>query len=184
MRASTKSVIFFIIVYLGSLGILAAGIGYLYYMDQKQSIINKMRFEMRYKIKSINAKLEYYHANKKEDFIFYEEGYGIALYDNKRELIASNFTHDTIKFAELFYSTEKGDISLPQKELKLLKHFLQHPNEVVTFENLYEVLWDYDENGSSESLRAHIKNLRKQLTQDMIHNLRGIGYRFEMKVSN
>ncbi len=80
--------------------------------------------------------------------------------------------------------TEKGDISLPQKELKLLKHFLQHPNEVVTLENLYEVLWDYDENGSSESLRAHIKNLRKQLTQDMIQNLRGVGYRFEMKVSN
>jgi len=108
MRASTKSVIFFIIVYLGSLSILAVGIGYLYYMDQKSSLINKMRFEMRYKIKSINAKLEYYHANNKEDFIFYEEGYGIALYDNKRELIASNFTHDTIKFSELFYNTEKG----------------------------------------------------------------------------
>ena len=79
---------------------------------------------------------------------------------------------------------QNESISLPQKELKLLKHFLQHPNEVVTFENLYKVLWDYDETVSSESLRAHIKNLRKNLTQDMIQNLRGIGYRFEMKVSN
>ena len=74
-------------------------------------------------------------------------------------------------------------ISLPQKELKLLKHFLQHPNEVITFENLYQVLWDYDEEGSAESLRAHIKNLRKHFTEDMIQNLRGVGYRFEMKVS-
>jgi len=95
--------------------------------------------------------------------------------------ISQNVTFDID--TELLH-TEKGDISLPQKELKLLKHFLQHPNEVVTFENLYKVLWDYDEAVSSESLRAHIKNLRKQLTQDMIQNLRGVGYRFEMKVSN
>ena len=80
--------------------------------------------------------------------------------------------------------TEKGNVSLPQKELKLLKHFLKHPNEVVTFESLYEVLWDYDETPSSESLRAHIKNLRKHLTKDMIQNLRGLGYRFEMKASS
>ena len=80
--------------------------------------------------------------------------------------------------------TQNGSISLPQKELKLLRHFLQHPNEVVTFENLYKVVWDYDENVSPESLRAHIKNLRKHLAQDMIQNLRGVGYRFEMKVSS
>ncbi len=80
--------------------------------------------------------------------------------------------------------TGKESVSLPQKELKLLKHFLKHPNEIVTFDNLYEVLWDYDETPSSESLRAHIKNLRKHLTKDMIQNLRGLGYRFEMKASN
>ncbi len=79
--------------------------------------------------------------------------------------------------------TSEGSVSLPQKELKLLKHFLKHPNEVVTFESLNEVLWDYDETPSSESLRAHIKNLRKHLTKDMIHNLRGLGYRFEMKAN-
>lgn len=80
--------------------------------------------------------------------------------------------------------TANGSVSLPQKELKLLKHFLKHANEVVTFESLYEVLWDYDETPSAESLRAHIKNLRKHLTKDMIQNLRGLGYRFEMKASD
>jgi len=78
-------------------------------------------------------------------------------------------------------NTQKGAISLPQKELKLLKHFLQHPNEIITFENLYKVMWDYDEEISSESLRAHIKNLRKHLSKGMIENLRGIGYRFKMQ---
>ncbi|SFZ97802.1 Two-component system response regulator DccR [hydrothermal vent metagenome] len=74
-------------------------------------------------------------------------------------------------------------VVLPLKELKALKHFLHHPNELVTFETLNSVLWDYDENPSSESLRAHIKNLRKHLGQDIIHSVRGSGYRFEMKKS-
>lgn len=79
--------------------------------------------------------------------------------------------------------TPKGEISLPQKELKLLKHFLQHPNEIISFENLYKVAWDYNEDASSESLRAHIKNLRKHFDKDIIENLRGVGYRFEMKMA-
>jgi DNA-binding response OmpR family regulator len=84
---------------------------------------------------------------------------------------------------ELLHTGGKS-VSLPQKELKLLKHFLKHPNEVVTFESLYDVVWDYDETPSSESLRAHIKNLRKHLAKDMIQNLRGLGYRFEMDTSD
>ena len=78
--------------------------------------------------------------------------------------------------------TKIGEVSLPQKELKLLKHFLKHPNEIITFENLYKVVWDYNEEISSESLRAHIKNLRKHFTKETIQNLRGVGYRFEMKI--
>ena len=81
---------------------------------------------------------------------------------------------------ELLLDQNKS-VSLPLKELKALKHFLQHPNELVTFETLYSVLWDFDENPSSESLRAHIKNLRKNLGQDLIHSVRGSGYRLEIK---
>ncbi|NOR56024.1 MAG: hypothetical protein GQ531_07425 [Sulfurovum sp.] len=103
MRASTKSIIFFMVVYLGSLSLLASGMAYLYYMDQKKSLIDQLRLEMRYKVKSINAKLEYYHLNKDEEFTFYEEGYGIALYDNKRELIVSTFHNETIDLSQFFY---------------------------------------------------------------------------------
>ena len=83
-----------------------------------------------------------------------------------------------------FLHTKEGSISLPQKELKLLKHFLQHPNEIITFEDLHRVMWDYDETASAESLRAHIKNLRKHLTKNMIQNLRGLGYRFTLKTNS
>lgn len=92
--------------------------------------------------------------------------------------IDENITFDID--TELLHIGEES-VSLPQKELKLLKHFLKHPNEIVPFEDLNGVLWDFDETASAESLRAHIKNLRKHLTKDIIQNLRGQGYRFEMK---
>lgn len=92
--------------------------------------------------------------------------------------IDENITFDID--TELLHIGEES-VSLPQKELKLLKHFLKHPNEIVSFEDLNSVLWDFDETASAESLRAHVKNLRKHLTKDMIQNLRGQGYRFEMK---
>jgi two-component system OmpR family sensor kinase len=91
------------VVYLGSLSILATWIGYLYYQDQKKSLIDNMHLEMRYKARSINAQLEYYHMNQSEQFTFYEEGYDIALYDNQRALIASTFMDNTIDFSKLFY---------------------------------------------------------------------------------
>lgn len=107
MRASTKSIIFFIIVYLGSMSILALGVGNLYYLDQKKSLIDQMRLEMHYKAKSINARLEYYHLNQNEVFTFYEEGYDISLYDREEELIASTIQEDgTIYFSKLFYAIE------------------------------------------------------------------------------
>lgn len=103
MKANTKSILFFMVMYLGSLSLLASGIAYLYYMDQKKSLIDQLRFEMRYKVKSINAKLEYYHLYQDEEFTFYEEGYGIALYDNKRKLIVSTFPGENIDFTQFFY---------------------------------------------------------------------------------
>ena len=106
MRASTKSVIIFMVVYLGSLSILASWVAYLYYEDQKNSLLEKTHLEMRYKARSINAKLEYYHTHQSEQFTFYEDGYDIALYDNQRNLIASTFIDHTIDFSKLFYNDE------------------------------------------------------------------------------
>lgn len=80
-------------------------------------------------------------------------------------------------------STPEGDIVLPPKELNALKYFLKHANQTVTFEDLYRVMWDYEDNATAEALRVHIKNLRKYFAPDTIQNLRGTGYRFVMKAS-
>ena len=103
MKAVTKSLIFFLIIYLGSIAILGGIIGYFYFHDKKDAIIDKMHVGMRYKAEEINAKLEYYHNSKKEEFVFSEDGYDIALYDNSKTLIASTFGNEYINLSKFFY---------------------------------------------------------------------------------
>ena len=56
------------------------------------------------------------------------------------------------------------EVKLNLKELKLLKFLLQHPNELLSHERIYDFVWDYDEEYSDNSLRTYIKNLRKIFT--------------------
>jgi DNA-binding response OmpR family regulator len=67
---------------------------------------------------------------------------------------------------------------LSQKESKLLKLFLQHPNALLTHEQIYEALWEWDEEPSESSLRTYVKNLRKYLGGERIVSLKKLGYKF------
>lgn len=73
------------------------------------------------------------------------------------------------------------DIKLNLKELKLFKLFLQHPNELLSHEKIYDYVWEYDEDYSDNSLRTYIKNLRKILGKDKIVSLKKLGYRFNQE---
>lgn len=84
---------------------------------------------------------------------------------------------------ELLFDPRQGklvrngeEISLPRKEVKILKILLSHPNEVISSQTLIESAWDFQDDASEESLRTHIKNLRKHLGKAVILNLRGQGY--------
>ena len=73
------------------------------------------------------------------------------------------------------------ELKLNLKELKLLKFFLQHPNELLSHDRIYDYVWDYDEEYSDNSLRTYIKNLRKILGKDKIVSLKKLGYRFNQE---
>ena len=73
------------------------------------------------------------------------------------------------------------EVKLNLKELKLLKFLLQHPNELLSHERIYDFVWDYDEEYSDNSLRTYIKNLRKILGKDRIVSLNKLGYRFNQE---
>ena len=87
---------------------------------------------------------------------------------------------DDITFNSISNELKQNDeeIKLNLKELKLLKFFLQHPNELLVHDRIYDHVWDYDEEYSDNSLRTYIKNLRKILGKDKIVSLKKLGYRF------
>ena len=90
---------------------------------------------------------------------------------------------ETITFNSISSELKDGDeiIKLNLKETKLLKFFLQHPNELLVHDRIYDYVWDYDEEYSDNSLRTYIKNLRKILGKDKIVSLKKLGYRFNQK---
>ncbi|MDO8562174.1 MAG: response regulator transcription factor [bacterium] len=73
------------------------------------------------------------------------------------------------------------EIPLTLKEYSLLECFLRRPNEVLTREDLYNKVWDFNSVNLSNVLDVHIKNLRKKLTSAdnsvLFETIRGVGYR-------
>lgn len=92
--------------------------------------------------------------------------------------ITEELTFNTISY-ELKNKNE--EIKLNLKESKLLKFFLQHPNELLTHDKIYDYVWEYEEEYSDNSLRTYIKNLRKILGKDKIVSLKKLGYRFNQE---
>jgi DNA-binding response OmpR family regulator len=79
----------------------------------------------------------------------------------------------------LFKSDE--ELKINNKETKLLKLFLQNQEQILSHEQIYEFVWDYDEYSSDDSLRTYIKNLRKILGKERIVSVKKLGYKFTTK---
>jgi len=95
-------------------------------------------------------------------------------HDEKVE-IAEDILFDT---KELTLSVKGERVGLKTKELKLLAFFLQHPNELLEYEKIFEALWDYDEEPSGGSLRTYIKKIRSVIGKEKIETVKNVGYRF------
>ena len=72
---------------------------------------------------------------------------------------------------------DNTNINLNQKELILLKLFLEFKNEIIPLELFYERLWNSQELHSEGSLRTYIKNLRKILGKEKIISIKKQGYK-------
>jgi len=73
-------------------------------------------------------------------------------------------------------------LKLTPKEYSLLELFMRSPNRVFSRSHIIEHLWSFDDPPLEDSVKAHIKGLRRKLKQagaaDWIDNVYGIGYRF------
>jgi DNA-binding response OmpR family regulator len=95
--------------------------------------------------------------------------------DNEKIEISKEAFYD-IGANVLYVNNEQ--MTLNNKESKLLKLFLQNKNQVLSHERIYDSLWDYDETYSEASLRTYIKNLRKILGKEKIVSIKKQGYKF------
>ena len=95
-------------------------------------------------------------------------------HDDKIEL-KEGLVFDT---KELLLIQDEQKVSLKTKELKLLALFLQHSNELLEYEKIFEALWEYGEEPSPGSLRTYIKTLRAAIGKEKIETIKNIGYRF------
>ncbi len=71
-------------------------------------------------------------------------------------------------------------LTLTKTEFDLLELLMQHPNTVVTREQIYEAIWGYDFETSSKSLDVYIGYLRRKTEENgearLLFTVRGVGY--------
>ena len=76
-------------------------------------------------------------------------------------------------------------IALPLKEFELLEFLVRNEGKVLTRVQIIDRIWGGDYYGDTKTLDVHIKRLRSKIEIDpanpeLIHTIRGLGYKFEV----
>ena len=82
---------------------------------------------------------------------------------------------DTIKSVLIVNNQE---INLSQKELKLLELFLKNQDKILSKEEIFNTIYDFDEESNEASLRVWINKFRKLFGKNKIQTIKNIGYKF------
>lgn len=89
---------------------------------------------------------------------------------------------DTSTFA---VKSSEQSIQLLPKEFAILQLLMENPGKYFTADSILARVWRSDMPVSSDSVRTHVKTLRKKLTdasgESMLENSRGLGYRIRAK---
>jgi two-component system, OmpR family, alkaline phosphatase synthesis response regulator PhoP len=93
------------------------------------------------------------------------------------------FDDVTVDFARMEASRGSRAVALTPQEFKLLKYFAQHPQRVLSRDQLLSDVWGYNSYPSTRTVDSHILTLRQKLERDpgnpahfiTVHNA---GYKF------
>ena len=70
-------------------------------------------------------------------------------------------------------------VKLTAQEFKLLDFLMHHQGEVVSRTTLTEHIYDQDFDRDSNTIEVFVNRIRKKLNANVIHTVRGLGYRLE-----
>jgi len=68
-------------------------------------------------------------------------------------------------------------VELTLKEFELLKALITSRNRVLSRQQLMDIVWGNDYFGDERTVDAHIKNLRKKFSREIIRTVKGVGYK-------
>jgi len=96
----------------------------------------------------------------------------------------------TLKFADINLNLKTKEVNrgnkklyLTNKEYNLLEFFLKRPKQIHSRSEIMEHVWDMNADPFSNSIEAHMMNLRKKINQknkkNYIHTLNGRGYKLD-----
>ena len=94
---------------------------------------------------------------------------------------------DLLRFEDLTLNPQTREVSragrvihLTKIEFDLLELFLQHPRQVLTRDQILDLVWGYTFDSDTNSLAVYIGYLRRKLEEAgenrLIHTVRGVGY--------
>ena len=89
------------------------------------------------------------------------------------------------------YTVHRGsdEVALTVTEFRLLYELARHTGQVLTREQLLELVWGYSYLGDSRLVDVHVQRLRAKIEEDPAHPLliatvRGVGYRAERQAAS
>ncbi|TVP89854.1 MAG: DNA-binding response regulator [Pseudomonadaceae bacterium] len=97
---------------------------------------------------------------------------------------AGGHTGAVLQHGELQLDPATGDcrvgilgVELSRREQALLTALLQHPQQILSADQLKDRIYGLQEDVESNALNVHIHNLRRKLGNGLIETVRGLGYR-------
>jgi len=142
-------------------------------------IILSAHTEQEYLWKAVELKITKYLTKPydKETLIKALEQVSLELVDfNTKIKLTDNCIYNPCKKV-VTNGTE--NIKLSKNESRLLEYLIQRSNETVTFDQIYDYIWEFDI-PSKEAIKSIIKELRKKIGKDLIKNIYGTGYMLEI----
>jgi DNA-binding response OmpR family regulator len=97
------------------------------------------------------------------------------------EAYADDFVR--IDYGQRRVTVEARDVQLTPLEFKLLSAFVQHPNQVLSRDQLLDIVWGDPSGVSGDQVKLYVGYLRKKLAPDApdttpVETVRGFGYRY------
>ncbi len=97
-------------------------------------------------------------------------------------LAGITLNHQSFSVTQSNPSLHPAEQALTAKEFQLLEYFMQHPNQVLSQDQIRSRLWGFEDDAISNVVAAQVRLLRRKLEAlgcyDRIETLRGLGYRF------